>query len=80
MHEEVEAQAGGDEVSGGLIAHLESRGHKSQIKSSKVLSAKAPPGTRVQFERTGYFCVDKESTPGQLTMNRIVTLRDTWQK
>jgi len=40
--------------------------------------AEAPPGTRLQFERTGYFCVDEASTPGAITMNRVVTLRDTW--
>jgi hypothetical protein len=40
--------------------------------------AEAAPGTRVQFERTGYFCVDEASVPGAVTMNRIVTLRDTW--
>jgi len=40
--------------------------------------AELPPGTRVQFERTGYFCVDEASTPGAVTMNRVVTLRDTW--
>jgi len=40
--------------------------------------AEAPPGTRVQFERTGYFCVDEASTAGAITMNRVVTLRDTW--
>ena len=40
--------------------------------------AEAAAGTRVQFERTGYFCVDQDSTPGALSFNRIVTLRDTW--
>ena len=40
--------------------------------------AELPPGSRVQFERTGYFSVDKDSAPGQVSMNRIVTLRDTW--
>jgi len=40
--------------------------------------ADAPVGTRVQFERTGYFSVDPASTDGALTMNRVVTLRDTW--
>lgn len=40
--------------------------------------AEAPPGTRVQFERTGYFCVDEGSTAKEITINRIVTLRDTW--
>jgi len=40
----------------------------------------APPGTRYQFERQGYFCVDRDSTPGKLVFNRTVTLRDTWAK
>ncbi|MEZ5358366.1 MAG: glutamine--tRNA ligase/YqeY domain fusion protein [Candidatus Zixiibacteriota bacterium] len=39
------------------------------------------PGTRVQFERMGYFCVDpKDSKPGKPVFNRTVTLRDTWAK
>jgi glutaminyl-tRNA synthetase len=33
-----------------------------------------------QFERLGYFCVDKDSTPGKLVFNRTVALRDTWAK
>jgi glutaminyl-tRNA synthetase len=37
-------------------------------------------GARVQFERLGYFCVDKDTTPGRPVFNRIVTLRDTWAK
>ena len=37
-------------------------------------------GTTVQFERLGYFCVDKDTTPGKLVFNRAVTLRDTWAK
>ena len=36
---------------------------------------------RFQFERQGYFCLDsKESQPGKLFFNRIVTLKDTWAK
>jgi len=42
--------------------------------------ADAKPGTRVQFERQGYFCVDKDSTAGKLIFNRTVTLKDTWAK
>ena len=42
--------------------------------------ADAAPGDRVQFERLGYFCVDKDSTPGAPIFNRTVTLRDTWAK
>ena len=33
-----------------------------------------------QFERLGYFCVDKLSTPEKLVFNRTVTLKDTWAK
>jgi glutaminyl-tRNA synthetase len=40
----------------------------------------AEAGTRVQFLRHGYFCVDPESTPDRLVVNRIVPLRDSWAK
>ena len=39
-----------------------------------------PPGTQLQFERTGYFCVDPDSTPDRLVVNRTVALRDTWAR
>jgi glutaminyl-tRNA synthetase len=42
--------------------------------------AAAPAGTRYQFERLGYFCVDPDSTPGKLVFNRTVTLKDTWAR
>ena len=38
------------------------------------------PGTRFQFERLGYFCVDPDSTKEKLVFNRTVTLRDEWAK
>jgi glutaminyl-tRNA synthetase len=38
----------------------------------------AEPGDRFQFERVGYFCVDKDSSAGKLCFNRTATLRDTW--
>lgn len=41
----------------------------------------ASPGSRYQFERQGYFCVDTvDSTPERLVFNRTVPLRDTWAK
>jgi glutaminyl-tRNA synthetase len=43
-------------------------------------AAAAPPGTRYQFERLGYFCVDPDSSPGRPVFNRTVPLRDTWAK
>jgi glutaminyl-tRNA synthetase len=42
--------------------------------------ASAPPGTRYQFERQGYFCVDLDSTSDAPVFNRTVTLKDTWAK
>jgi len=42
--------------------------------------AGAPPGSRYQFERLGYFCVDPDSSPEKLVFNRTVSLRDTWSK
>jgi glutaminyl-tRNA synthetase len=43
--------------------------------------AAATPGSRCQFERLGYFCVDPvESSGKSLVFNRTVTLRDTWAK
>ncbi len=42
--------------------------------------AGAPVGSRYQFERLGYFCVDPDSTPDRLVFNRTVPLRDTWAK
>ncbi len=36
--------------------------------------------SRYQFERTGYFCVDKDSTAELMVFNRTVTLRDNWVK
>jgi len=42
--------------------------------------AGAPAGSRYQFERLGYFCVDSDSTPDKMVFNRTVTLRDTWAK
>ena len=40
----------------------------------------AEPGSHWQFERTGYFSVDLDSTPAAPVWNRSVTLRDTWAK
>ncbi len=37
-------------------------------------------GTRYQFERLGYFCVDADSTASRLVFNRTVTLKDTWAR
>jgi len=43
------------------------------LKSSKILD-------RFQFQRLGYFCVDKDTTDTNLVFNRTVPLRDSWAK
>ena len=43
--------------------------------------ADAAPGSRFQFERVGYFCVDLiDSSDKALVFNRTITLRDSWTK
>ena len=37
-------------------------------------------GDKMQFERLGYFCKDKDSTDALAVFNRTTTLRDTWAK
>jgi glutaminyl-tRNA synthetase len=40
----------------------------------------ATPGSRFQFERLGYFCVDPDSSPDQPVFNRTVSLKDAWAR
>ncbi|WP_302302355.1 glutamine--tRNA ligase/YqeY domain fusion protein [Alistipes ihumii] len=42
--------------------------------------AEASMGDKFQFERTGYFCMDRDSAPGRPVFNRTVTLKDSWAK
>jgi glutaminyl-tRNA synthetase len=42
--------------------------------------ATAPPGTRFQFERLGYFAVDPDTKTGTPVFNRTVSLKDSWAK
>ena len=67
---------------GDLLARPQSRSRRrcSPAAGSSPVSPDSPAGTRVQFERLGYFCVDKDTTPARPVFNRTVTLRDTWAK
>lgn len=40
----------------------------------------ARPGDKFQFQRTGYFCVDKDTTDSNMVFNRTVSLKDSWAK
>ena len=42
--------------------------------------ADAAPGSIFQFERLGYFCLDRDSTDVMRIFNRTVALRDSWAK
>jgi len=42
--------------------------------------SKAEPGSKFQFQRVGYFCVDPDSSNDKLVFNRTVPLKDTWEK
>jgi glutaminyl-tRNA synthetase len=42
--------------------------------------ANAKAGDRFQFERVGYFCVDRDSTEEKLVFNRTLPLKDSWAK
>ncbi len=55
--------------------------------SLDVITAKCEPSMaetsaheRYQFERLGYFCLDKSSAPGKLVLNRTISLKDSWAK
>lgn len=55
--------------------------------SLKVITAKVEPSLgdaaildKFQFQRIGYFCVDKESSQDKLVFNRTVSLKDSWAK
>ncbi len=50
------------------------------LSGCKLEPALADDTGTVQFERLGYFCPDKESSPDAPVFNRTMTLRDTWAK
>jgi glutaminyl-tRNA synthetase len=69
------------EEGGDFLAHLNP--HSLEVVTDAKLEpsvAGASPLTRFQFERLGYFCVDRDSTESRLVFNRTTTLKDTWAK
>jgi glutaminyl-tRNA synthetase len=60
--------------------------HSLEVVTAKCEPAVAeamagrPGNARYQFERLGYFALDKDSAPGKLVLNRTITLKDTWTK
>ena len=83
LYDRLFTQADPDDVAPGKdwFANLNPRSLEvlSECKLERAV-ANALQGDRFQFERLGYFCVDRDSKPGRLVFNRTVPLRDTWAK
>lgn len=60
--------------------HLNPESLKVQNGFAEPSLVDATAEDRFQFMRTGYFCLDPDSTKEQLVFNRTVTLRDMWAK
>lgn len=76
MNESLTTEADHDSVPT-LNSHSLERITGCQVEPSL---AAATPDHRYQFERQGYFCLDPDSSPGNLIFNRTVPLRDSWAK
>jgi glutaminyl-tRNA synthetase len=69
------------DTGGDIIGELNPMSIESLTESRvEPALATATPGEPVQFERQGYFCLDRLSGPGRLIFNRTVALRDSWNK
>ncbi len=83
MYETLFTKENPDEVEGGkdFTANLNPNSLEviGQAKLEPSL-AEAKVGSRYQFERLGYFCVDLDSKAGKPVFNRTVALRDSWAK
>ena len=55
-------------------------GSKRGIWGTRPSLANAKLEDRFQFERVSYFCLDPDSTPGNLVFNRTLPLKDSWAK
>ncbi len=69
-------------VEGKTLAELINPDSLVVLPNAKVESylQGASVGTQYQFQRTGYFVLDKDTTEGHLVFNRTVSLKDTWGK
>jgi glutaminyl-tRNA synthetase len=66
------------EESGDSLADLNPASLEALSARVEPSLAGAPPGDRMQLERVGYFCVDPDSRPGALVLNRTIGLKDSW--
>jgi len=68
----------GEEEGRELLADLNPHSFEALVGRLEPALEGEQPGDRVQLERVGYFCVDKDSKPGALVYNRTIGLKDSW--
>jgi glutaminyl-tRNA synthetase len=68
------------DAAGDFKQHLNPRSLEVVAARCEPSLKDARPELRYQFERLGYFTLDKESAPGKLVFNRTITLKDAWAK
>ncbi len=66
---------------GHFTDHLNPESRRDCVAKGEAFLRDVAPGTRWQFERTGYFMVDeKDSQPAEPVYNQIVPLKDSWRR
>ena len=68
------------DAEGDFKKHLNPQSLESITAKLEPCLNEAQRDLRYQFERLGYFCLDKEATPSAPVFNRTITLKDTWAK
>ena len=68
------------DADGDFKAHLNPKSLEVIMAKCEPSLADAKPELRYQFERLAYFTLDPDSKPGNLVLNRTITLKDTWAK
>jgi glutaminyl-tRNA synthetase len=68
------------DADGDFKAFLNPHSLETLIAKCEPSLTDAAPETRYQFERLGYFILDPDWKPGNLVLNRTMTLKDTWAK
>ena len=68
-----------EEGEGDVLERLNPESLETVTAKLEPSVAELPQGSRIQLERVGYFCVDDDSAPGKLVLNRTVTLKDSYK-
>ncbi|TDM00649.1 MAG: glutamine--tRNA ligase [Flavobacteriaceae bacterium] len=63
-----------------FLTHLNEDSFKETEGFAEPFLAQAKMGDSFQFQRLGYFCVDKDSQKDKLVFNKTVGLKDSWKK